>query len=67
MAVATDRYEFAEILMVSSVNSEMEWILDSGCTFHTTPNKAWFENSDKVMEEWFFWEIIDLVRFKALV
>lgn len=43
-AVVTDGYESAEILMVSSVNSEKEWILDSGCTFHMTPNKAWFED-----------------------
>ena len=43
LAVASDGYESAEILMVSKVNSEKEWILDSGCTFHMTPNKAWFE------------------------
>ena len=29
--------------MVSRVNSEKEWILDSGFTFNITPNRAWFE------------------------
>ena len=43
MAVASDGYESANILMVSSVNSEKEWILDSGCAFHMTPNKAWLK------------------------
>ena len=44
VAVSNDGYESADILKVSSVNSEKEWILDSGCTFHMTPNKAWFED-----------------------
>ena len=43
LAIASDGYESAEILMVSSVNSEKEWILDLGYTFHMTSNKAWFE------------------------
>ena len=44
MAIASDGYESTDILMVSSVNSEKEWILESSCTFHMTPNKAWFED-----------------------
>ena len=28
--------------MVSSNTRDKEWILDSGCTFHMSPNKNWF-------------------------
>ena len=44
MAVASDEYELVDVLTISSVNSDKEWILDSGCTFHMTPNKSWFED-----------------------
>ena len=43
LAVVSDGYESSDALAVSSVDSEKEWILDSGCTFHMTPNKSWFE------------------------
>ena len=29
--------------MVGSEKSDGEWIMDSGCSFHMTPNKSWFE------------------------
>ena len=29
--------------MVGSGKSDGEWIMDSGCSFHMTPNKPWFE------------------------
>ncbi|KAL6340066.1 hypothetical protein AAG906_038901 [Vitis piasezkii] len=34
----------AEVLNVAEVDSGKEWILDSGCSFHMCPIKAWFEN-----------------------
>ena len=43
LVVVSDGYESSDALAVSSVDSEKEWILDSGCTFHMTPNKSWFE------------------------
>ena len=33
--------------MVSHENTETKWILDSGCSFHMTPNKSWFEELDE--------------------
>ncbi|KAL6513040.1 E3 ubiquitin-protein ligase upl4 [Orobanche minor] len=50
-------YDLAEVLVVSTVEEEFdsaevlisegqsknEWILDSGCSFHMTPNRDWFE------------------------
>ena len=47
VAVADKRNESSDALTVSSVNAEKEWILDSGCTFHMTPNKSWFEEFTK--------------------
>ena len=43
MAVVSDGYVSSNALAVSSVDLEKEWILDSSCTFHMTPNKSWFE------------------------
>ena len=31
-----------EVLAVADNRLESEWILDSGCSFHMTPNRAWF-------------------------
>ena len=42
-----DGYKSAEAVMVSHENTETEWILDSGCSFHMTPNKSWFEELDE--------------------
>lgn len=41
--IVQDGYESAEALMVSSGKSDGKWIMDSGCLFHMTPNKPWFE------------------------
>ena len=43
VVVASDSYESADVLTVSKVTLNREWILDSDCTFHMTPNKAWFQ------------------------
>ncbi|KAG8362995.1 hypothetical protein BUALT_BualtUnG0016000 [Buddleja alternifolia] len=48
VAVASDGYESADVLTVSNNNSENEWILDSGCTFHMTPNRGWFDEFTKL-------------------
>ncbi|KAG8501344.1 hypothetical protein CXB51_003537 [Gossypium anomalum] len=40
-------------LLVASVNDSKvseEWILDSGCTFHMSPNQDWFTNYETVSE-----------------
>ena len=39
----------AEVLTVSSNVISNEWVMDSGCSFHTSPNKNQFENfSDNI-------------------
>ncbi|RVW21953.1 Retrovirus-related Pol polyprotein from transposon TNT 1-94 [Vitis vinifera] len=43
-AVILDGYDSAEVLNVAEVDSGKEWILDSGCSFHICPIKAWFED-----------------------
>ncbi|RVW58895.1 Retrovirus-related Pol polyprotein from transposon TNT 1-94 [Vitis vinifera] len=43
-AVILDGYDSAEVLNVAEVDSSKEWILDSGCSFHMCPIKAWFED-----------------------
>ena len=39
-----DIVEFIDVLIASSRNSDGEWILDSGCSFHMTPNRSLFES-----------------------
>lgn len=43
-SVASDGYESAEALTISSNQNPEDWILDSGCTFHMCPMKSWFES-----------------------
>nr|KYP61706.1 Retrovirus-related Pol polyprotein from transposon TNT 1-94 [Cajanus cajan] len=40
--------ESAEVLAVTDQDTHKEWILDSGCSFHMTPNKDWFETYNQV-------------------
>ncbi|RVW63580.1 Retrovirus-related Pol polyprotein from transposon TNT 1-94 [Vitis vinifera] len=42
-AVASDGYDLADILVVSSNDSGGEWLLDSGCSFHMTLYKNCFQ------------------------
>lgn len=39
-SVASDDYE---VLAITDTRAGKEWILDSGCSFHMSPNKDWFE------------------------
>ena len=48
VSIVEDGYESANILIVSTCESDQKWILDSGCTFHMTPNKDWFESFQEV-------------------
>ena len=31
-------------------NDNVDWILDSGCTYHMCPNKSWFHSYNKTYE-----------------
>ena len=42
-AIVQDDFDSSDVLVVSSSNSSKEWIMDSGCTWHMTPNKDLFE------------------------
>lgn len=39
-AVVEDGYKSAEILSISESDSNKEWILDSGCSYHMCLNKC---------------------------
>lgn len=43
-AVVEEGYESSDVLVVTTNNSDKQWILDSGCSFHMTPNRDWFES-----------------------
>ena len=34
----------AEVLTISDLSVDNEWIMDSGCSFHMCPNIDWFQN-----------------------
>ena len=42
--VASDGYKSVEVLAISNMDSEKEWIIDSGCLYHMTPNRTWFKD-----------------------
>ena len=41
--VVEEGYESSEVLVVSTIESDRNWILDSGCSFYMTPHRDWFE------------------------
>ena len=43
-SVASDGYDSADVLVVSDVDSGLEWILDSGCSFHMCPTRIYSVN-----------------------
>ncbi|XP_073130764.1 uncharacterized protein [Henckelia pumila] len=47
LAVATNGYDSAEVLVVSKGNQNHECILDLGCSFHMCPIKSWFEKLEE--------------------
>ncbi|KAG8481083.1 hypothetical protein CXB51_025814 [Gossypium anomalum] len=51
-ADAVEDYSDSELLVTSVKNSKVseEWILDSGCTFHMSPNRDWFTTYKTVSE-----------------
>ncbi|XP_031267579.1 uncharacterized protein LOC116126025 [Pistacia vera] len=44
LASSSNSIEITEALTVSSSEIANEWVLDSGCFFHLSPNKTWFQN-----------------------
>ena len=43
VAVVQDGYDISKVLVVSINDTDKNWIMDSSCSFHMTPNKGWFE------------------------
>ncbi|KAL5563211.1 hypothetical protein UlMin_032958 [Ulmus minor] len=41
-------YESLDVLVVSTKHSDRHWIMDSGCSFHMTPNGGWFEDYKEI-------------------
>ena len=48
VGVAQDGYDNAEVLIVTTIEGDKRWILDSRCLSHMTPNKDWFETFEEV-------------------
>lgn len=44
IAAVCDGYDSVEALVVNTNESSKDWILNSGCSFHMSPNKSWFES-----------------------
>ncbi|KAG8475395.1 hypothetical protein CXB51_031889 [Gossypium anomalum] len=51
-ADVVEDYSHGELLVTSVNNSKVtdEWILDSGCTFHMSPNQDWFTTYETLSE-----------------
>ncbi|KAG8472188.1 hypothetical protein CXB51_036924 [Gossypium anomalum] len=51
-ANVVEDYSNGELLVASVNNSKVsdEWILDSGCTFHMSPNRGWFITYETMSE-----------------
>ncbi|KAG8491363.1 hypothetical protein CXB51_014484 [Gossypium anomalum] len=51
-ADVVENYNDGELLVASVNDSKVseEWILDSGCTFHMSPNRDWFTTYETVSE-----------------
>uniref|UniRef100_A0A803PS03 Retrovirus-related Pol polyprotein from transposon TNT 1-94 n=1 Tax=Cannabis sativa TaxID=3483 RepID=A0A803PS03_CANSA len=45
--IVSSGYDSADVLVVSCEDSGGEWILDSGCSFHMTPNKDLFTHFEE--------------------
>ena len=40
---ASEGYESAGVLVASNTKTQTEWIMDSGCSYHSSPRKDYFE------------------------
>ena len=47
-SIASESFESAEVLIHSIAETQKEWILDSGCSFHMSPNKEWYLDLEKI-------------------
>ena len=43
-----DGYESHEVLTMSTIQADDEWIMDSACTYHMTPRKEFLFNFQEV-------------------
>lgn len=41
-------YECSDVLVVTTKSSDKKWVMDSGCSFHITPNQGWFKTYKKM-------------------
>lgn len=39
-SVTFDDFDSKDVLMIPNMNSVCEWVMDSDCSFHKTPNKS---------------------------
>ncbi|KAK9076575.1 hypothetical protein SSX86_004909 [Deinandra increscens subsp. villosa] len=64
----SEGYESSDMLVVDTIGNEESWIVDSGCSFHMTPNKAYFK-SLKMEDKGTVWSVESkvLVRFNLIL
>ena len=48
LAIVSNNSDNGEVLAVSLNNDNVDWILDSGCTYHMCPTKSWFHSYNKI-------------------
>ena len=48
LAIVSNDSDNGEVLAVSLNNDNVDWILDSGCTYHMCPTKSWFHSYNKI-------------------
>ena len=48
MAIVSNDSDNGEVLAVSLNNDNVDWILDSGCTYRMCPTKSWFHSYNKI-------------------
>lgn len=48
LSMAEGECSDAEVLCVTNLKDNTCWVLDSGCSFHMSPNKCWFETFEDI-------------------
>ena len=43
-----DGYDSVEVLVHLAQDTHQEWVLNSGCSFHMSPNYEWFQTFKEI-------------------
>lgn len=64
-SIASEDYASVEVLAITETEACKEWILDSGRSFHMSPNKDWIETLTVVPDGGAYWETTNLAELQA--